>query len=266
MANELLKKADAEAMFDSIAKAYQLVLAAVGMSDDANTLGKSASNCLADVLTHTTDDSNLWIPADLADAAQRYVDNTVMGAYFLQPAADFMRAIEKHASKRESTYSDINDYLNGEGIRVHPYLRVLYSNIDPANTWALTLETTTGTLDVGNEVVALGAYAVTGAGVGTYTAGTAIDTNTYGDSLIKAVVTSAGGIGAGSDIVATIVGLDQDGSSVSTTVTITAGSAQNVEFDVASIRFASISACTNTNGTAADTWDFIARDDRVPTL
>lgn len=268
MANELLKLADAQAIFDSIAKQYQLVLAAIGEAADANTFNKGADNARADVLTHTTDDSNLWLAADLGDAAIDFVTATVMStsaAYFMAPALDFMRAIERHAVKRNADYSDVNDWMAGVGLKVHPYCRSIFTKISAEHVWPLTLETTTGTLDSGNEVADLGVYDITGSGAGTWTAGTAIVTTTYGDGLIK-IIATGGAIGAGSDIVLTITGTDYDGSTVNTTATMPAGSAENTEVDVASSRFVSITSVTNTNGTSGDQITFRPRDDRAPTL
>lgn len=268
MANETLKLADAQAVFDSIAKQYQLVQEAIGLAADANTYNIGASNCQADVLLHTQDDDNLWLAADLGDAAIAFLAGTQMdtqAAYFMGAAKDFIQAIERHVTKRNTAYTDINDWMVDIALKVHPYCRSIYTTISSEHVWPLTLETTTTTIDEGNEVADLGVLDVTGSGTGTYTAGTAIVTATYGDTLIKAICTG-GAIGAGSDLVLTIIGLDYDGSSANGTVTITAASAENTEFDVSTARFASITSCTQTNGTSGDQLTFRPRDDRAPAL
>ena len=262
MANELLTKSAAEAIFDSIAKQYQLMLAGVGTDAvEADTYAKGADNFRADIAAAIG--SNMWL-ADLADAATAYSAAAQMSGAFLAGAGDVMRAIEQHVRKRHPAYQNINDWLSDKGIKVHPYCKAILPTIATTNVWPLTLETTDTTNDEGNEVASPGHYAVTGAGTGTFTAGTALNTALYGDGLIKAVCTHA--IGAGTDLVVTITGKDVDGTTVTATVTITAGSASATEFDVASTRFASITATTHTNGTALDAWTYIFRDDRVPTL
>lgn len=269
MANELLKLADAQAIFDSIAKQYQLVLAAIGESADANTFNKGADNCRADVLTHTTDDSNIWLAADLGDAAIAYVAATVMSdqaAYFMAPAKDFIRAIERHVCKRNADYSTINDWMAAVALKVHPYCRSIYPTISAEHVWPLTLDTTDSTLDDGNEVSDITVLSVTGAATGTISTAVPIDTTMYGDALIMMVATG-GAIGAGSDLVVTITGTDYDGSSAGpVNATMPAGSAENTEVDVASTRFATITSVTFTNGTSGDEITFRPRDDRVPTL
>lgn len=265
MASELLKKADFEAIADSIAKQYQIVMAAVGKNADTNTFNKGADNTAADVLSLTTSGSNMWIAADLGDAAEAFKANSKMGTYFMQPAADFLRAVERHAAKRNATLTTINDYLEFIDSRVHPYLRSVYPNIAATNTWALTKDTTTGTIDAGNESADLGVYSITGAGAGTLGSKQAIDLSKYGDSLVKLVVTSAG-IAAGSNLSVTLIGKDQEGNTVQAVVSVTAGSAQNATFNVESIRFAEITSVTHTNGANGDQLTIRPRDDRSPTL
>ncbi len=269
MANELLKKADAEAIFDSFAAQYQLVLAAIGQSGESNTLNLGATNAQTDVLTHTNADSNLWLAADLGDAVGAFITATQMNTqagYFMAPAADMMKAMERHAVKRNTAYADINAWLSDIGIIVHPYCRSIYGNITPANVWPLTLESTTGTHDAGNESADLAVWDVTASATGSITSGTAIDSTIYGDGLIKAVVTNAGGIGAGSDLVFTINGKDHADATVQGTITVSAAAAQNTEFDVLTVRFSSITSITHTNGTSGDQVTFRPRDDRSPAL
>lgn len=265
MANELLKKADFEAIADSIAKQYQIMLASVGKNADTNTLSKGAANARDDVLSLTTSDSNLWLAADLGDAAEHFVAMAKMGSYFMQPAADLLRAIERHAAKRNAALTDINKYLTHIGSMVHPYLRVIYPGITAGNTWPLTKDTTVGTLDAGAETPDMGVYAITGAGVGALGSQNAIDLTKYGDALVKLVVTSTT-IGAGSNLVVTVTGKDRLGAVVQGTATVTAGAAQNTAFNITSVRFAEITSVSHTNGSNGDQLTIRPRDDRSPAL
>jgi len=268
MANEILKLADAQAIFDSAAKAYQHMLAAVGTSAaEASTLAKSADNFHTDILTHVNADSNLWLATDVGGGADAFIAAAVMGASFMAPWKDAIMTLERHVVKRNTAYTDINDWMVDIVLRVHPYCRTIYNKINATNTWPLTLETTTTTNDEGNEVVKMATFTVSGAAAGTLSATTDIDTTVYGDTLIKLQCTKVGGLGTGGgDLVVTINGADEDGSAVTGTGTITNTSAENAEFEVATTRYASISSITLTNGSAADTFDVIARDDRAPTL
>ena len=156
MANQLLQKADAEAIFDSIAKAYLHMLVAVGTADaEASTLAKCADNLYEDVLAIVKSDDNLWL-SDLTDGALKFKNDAVMSAYFMGPAGDIVRTIERHVCKRDSDYKTINDWLEDKGIKVHPFVRMVYAQISVVHTWPLALSTTSGTHLAGHHCAALG--------------------------------------------------------------------------------------------------------------
>lgn len=264
MSNQLLQKANAEAIFDSIAKQYQIMLAAVGTdAAEATTYAKGASNLNDDLASLIA--SNLWL-ADLADSVAAFTEAAQMSGAFMQAAGDVIRAIEQHVRKRHPAYLSLNDWLAGVGIKVHPYCKAIHSAIAAAHVWPLNLETTDGTNDEGNEVANLGVITMASAGTPGLTALTAINKGLYGDGLIKLVVDKSGGLGAGSALLVTLTGKDFNDSTVTGAMTVTAAAADKAEFDVPSTRFCSITSVTVTNGTAADKLLIQFRDDRTPTL
>jgi len=117
-------------------------------------------------------------------------------------------------------------------------------------------------------ITALGQYDATGAPTGTFTDGSAVDTDFYGDADCEVTVL-VNPIG-GNDLVLAITGTNEDGDVITGAVTVPTGTLAGVSVDIVPTvtgeRFADITAVTNSNGTAGDSVSIQTKLDRVISL
>jgi hypothetical protein len=118
-------------------------------------------------------------------------------------------------------------------------------------------------------VTAMGTFAVSGAGAGTFTDGDAIDGNLYGPSDCELeVITAAGGPGSVS-LVATVIGTDENGAEVTGSATFASaseGDKENVTPDQVGKQFQDITDITITGGASGDEFKIQSKVDRAVSL
>lgn len=235
-------------VLDSIAKGVALFEAAVGTGSEADTLSKGAANNVTTL--QSVADSQ--VQADLmtafrarAEAMKSASLDRVLGGAAIQ------RVLSKHYGE---SAAGLNQYLKTNDSRVHPNLTDIGFQIDPENVFAPAA------------VDPVASFAVTGAGAGTFAAGSSIDTTLYGKANMKVKTTSL--IGA-STITATVTMTKIDGSSESKQVTIPNSTAANTEFNVGTPGTDMYIGCTAiaiTGGTNGDAFKVISAVERTIAL
>jgi hypothetical protein len=116
-------------------------------------------------------------------------------------------------------------------------------------------------------VTSLGSFVASGAAAGTFTDGDLIDGNLYGPADLEVIITAKGG--AQVDLVATITGTDENGSTitgVATVVALDVGGTADVVPDQTGAKFQDITNVTITGGAADDAFTVRSKEDRTPSL
>lgn len=261
----------AKGIFDSMAAQVKILVVAYGrLGTDSGTIASGANSQIGK--SSAEFDTNVELARDFASIVLSYAISAKMTP---QPAAtliDTLRAFEKHV-QNEGSYADINDYLSSSAgahtaYKVHAYLREIWPEILPANVWPLSIDTTTGTVDDGNEHPTL--YTFESDGAGGADTGTAVGTDvpaaSYGDCLLKGWVVTGKSVTTGASM--TIGGTDQNGNGVSLDFTTTAITGPNPFAITGTTRFMTVTSVTETGTTlsAGDMFELIPKDDRAPTL
>lgn len=227
---------------DSYAQAIREIIDAIGDEDSAGTVAAFAADA-RNTITAFSDPDEAQMTADLIDAAIEVCTQigrtTNLATYF----SAFNAAVTRHIG------GDVNTWLALGSSRVHYYFR------QGGNT-ALTPK------NVFPPATALGSFAVTGSGAGTFTDGSAVDTSLYGGAQISVKTTHA--IGA-ADINLTISCLDEDGNVDTVTGTIPDGTLINttIELGTAADRIADVTDVEITGGTADDAFTIQTVEDRT---
>lgn len=236
-------------LLDSIAKQVDLFDAAIGLTGaEANTVSKGAANNVA-TLQAVADAS---VQADLMPAFRARAEAVKAGALErVLGGAAIQRVLGAHYG---AAAGGLNQYLQQQDARVHPNLRKVGFQIDPANAFTPTAV----------DPVAL--FAVGGSGVGTYTAGADVDTEQYGKAAMRIRTTSVIGAAA---IVATLTMKRADGSTESKVLNIGAGTSSGVEAAIGTPGTDLYIGCTGisiSGGTTGDGFKVVSVVERTITL
>lgn len=233
-------------VLDSLAKGIQLFEAGIGVStSEPDTLAKGAANNVATLV-------------DLADADVAGLVQAFASRADLVIAPALYRALqgERLLSALDAHYGGaggLNATLTTAGKRVHPDVRKIGIQLDAVNAFP-------------PEVVSLASFTVTGAGAGTYTAGTPVDRSLYGKA--NCVVRTATLIGATPiDVTCTMQKID--GTTESKVVTIGAGTASGTSVDIGTHDTDMYVACTLitiTGGSAGESFTVRTEVERTVTL
>ena len=166
------------------------------------------------------------------------------------PAGNYFGAISEYLTALNAALGGLNDWLADNGLYISSQLRKVFAQLQARYTFP--------------PVTDFGSMAVSGSGTGTWTEQDSVDTDLYGDGLIEFVTESLIGV---ADIVATIVGIDFDGDTVTTSGTIPDGTADATVVAIAgTTRFAAITSVTFTGGTAADAFRIQTKFDRAAAI
>ena len=179
----------------------------------------------------------------------------LMASFKIQLDQLFSAEIENHI-RRQSDLSFSEYWAQENSDRIPPEFASMFRGqshfIAPALVWPA--------------YAILGSFVVSGAGAGIFTDGDAIDLLQYGAADLQAEVLVAA---TTVTLVATITGLDQNGSVMTGTATFVAanvGDKVDVVPDVANAQFADITDISITGGAATDAFRVQVKADRTPSL
>jgi hypothetical protein len=237
-----LTQAEYIALTDCYAQAIREMIDAIGDEDTPGTVADYAADARNEITAFTMPDE-AQLTADLIDAAIEVCTQIGYTRNLATFFSTFNAAVTRHLGQ------DVNTWLALGSDRVHYYFRqggnsaLLPANVFPPAT-------------------ALGSFAVTGSGAGTFTDGDAVDTTLYGGAQISVKTTHAIGAVA---IGLTITCLDEDGEEVEVTGTIPENTLNDatIELGTAADRIVDVTAVEITGGTADDAFTVQTVEDRT---
>lgn len=236
------------AILDSLAKGAEILDSALGEdSGDAGSVAAGAANNLATLFDQVDDADEIPQLIGAFDRRRALVTATA-----LLPALQGARIGQALDTHYGGTGSLVR-FLAQQDARVHPDLRRIGISIDAPQAFPPA-------------VVALGTFAVSGAGAGTFTVGDAIDRAHYGKANVVVRTTSLIGAAA---IVATLTLTRIDGTSTTQDVTIPGGTVSGDDIDVGvhgTDMFVACTLVTITGGTAGDAFAVRTEVERVLAL
>ena len=173
---------------------------------------------------------------------------------------DFIKALESHLRRLEDV--GISDYWEAEQ---YPTYRIPSQFAEIARSISLYLKASL----CFPPVTAMGTFAVTGVGAGTFTDGSAIDGNLYGPGDCEVKITAAAGGPGTVSFVATVTGTDENGAVMTGTATVVSKSVDDVVAVVpteADKKFQDITNITITGGANGDAFKIQSKVDRSVSL
>lgn len=233
-------------VLDSIAKGVELFEAGIGVStSDANTLAKGAANNVA-TLVAVGDADVAGLISTLSRRAELVIAPRL---YRALQGAPLMTALDAHYGST----GGLNQILRSNDRRVHPNVCKIGIAVDSINTFC-------------PEAITLASFAVTGAGAGTLTPGSSIDTTQYGKA--NCILRTGTVIGA-TPIEATCTMRRIDGTTETKLVTVPGGTAADTDIDIGTHGTDMYIACTNitiTGGSAGESFTVRTEVERTLTL
>lgn len=228
---------------DYLAQAIEVLLTAKGVEDSAATAAAYAA-AMRNAITALPDPDEADITVDLLPSAIALVAKIELESQVSSLFAGFNSAITSHLG------SDVNTLLSAAGLRVHHY-------------WKRAGNTALLAANCFPPVTILGTFAVTGAGAGTFTDGSSVDTAKYGGAQIELEVINQE-IGAANVDVTVTVTLS-DGSSDTRAGQIPSGSivGATVQLGASSDRIIGITNVTVLLGTNGDDFQVQTVEDRT---
>lgn len=242
MAQRKLTVAEYIALTDAYADGIAVMFAAKGLEATPATL---AAYCAAvrNTITAFAAPDEADITVDLLPAAMACVDRAELESDVASLFAGFNAAVLGHLG------SDLNAWLTADGSRVH-------------HLWRRGGNTAIQPVNVFPPVTILGSFAVTGAGAGVFTDGSAVDLTRYADAQLEVEVINQPIGGANVDV--TVVGTNRLGGAYSETVQIPSGSivGTKVAIGTSADRCANVTNVTIENGTNGDDFQVQTKEDR----
>lgn len=236
-------------VLDSIAAGVGLFREALGESAaDTGTIAEGARNNVLTLLGEVDDDNDLG--ALILEFQRRQAAVLAGELYRTLQGERIMAALDAHFGGT----GGLNRFLAGQGVRVHPNLRLIGIQVDAEHAMPPA-------------VVTLGSYAVTGSGAGTLTAGSAVDTSLYAKANVV-LRTTVAAIGAAA-ITVTATLRTRDGSTEQQVVTIPALSTEGTTVDVGTPGTDMYVGLVDVNiagGTAGDGFDIRTKVERALAL
>jgi hypothetical protein len=245
------------AFSDSLGVQLDRLKTALGTGSQGGSVSKAAKTNLARIQTAVapTGGNDAQVGADMLDKSIAHLANVTSGS---AKCYELLRGdydnLKDHIRQRGGTNNtfDLQADVNGGTDRYSPSFAEL----------ARGLSGTLLAVNVYPPVTSLGTYAVSGAGAGVYTDGSAIDTTLYGGADIEAEATTAA-----TNIAITAVGIDVDGAETNCTGTLNGVLGTKVNLTAANgkkivnIKPASV---TITGGAAAEAFKIQSKVDRTP--
>lgn len=164
-------------ILDSVAKSVDILATAFGVEGietDSISAGAAANRYLLETYPVTD------VQADLVPAFARRAEMVRAGkVYVVLQGAMLQRALDRHYGFQG--VGDLNGFLKWADARVHPNLKLIGMQIDSGNVFMPDI------------VDPVAVYEGTGAGVGTFTIGSTIDTTQYGNTQFEVFIYQMGG-------------------------------------------------------------------------
>lgn len=235
-------------LLDSIAAGVARFESGIGVSGSvANTTAKGAANNVATLLAVADATVETDLLSVFGARAAAVVAASLYGALY---GAALQRALDRHYG----SVAGLNAALATAGVRVHPDLRKIGFQIDAPNAFCATV------------VDPVASYVVTGAGAGTFTAGSDLDTTVYGKANLSVVVTHAIG---GVNLVATLSLKRIEGTRETRTVTMPALSLIGASVAIGTPgadMYVGVTSVTVAGGTAGDAFKVVSGIERTVAL
>jgi hypothetical protein len=195
----------------------------------------------------------------IADLYKAFVgEKSLMPYYMLNLNHEAIKSLEHHLRRLEGV--GISDYWEAEQYPTH---RIPPKFAQIARTIGFYLKASL----VFPTVTAMGSFAVTGAGTGTFTDGSAVDGDLYGPANLELEVTAKGG--ASVSLVATVIGKDENGAEVTGSgefVAADVGGKVDVTPDQAGKKFLDVTNITITGGASGDEFKVQSKVDRAVSM
>ena len=241
--------AELQAVSDSIAKQKQILDTAVGTTTTADSIlyGMQAN---ADRIDGYGEDA-------IADLYKAFVgEKAQMPSFKLELMHQGIMALENHFQRLEG--QSISEYWEAQNsTRMCPEFAQLCRSIglyiDPSLVFA--------------PQTSMGSFAVSGVDTGVFTDGSAIDGNLYGPADCEGIITAVGG--ASVSLVATVTGTDENGATVTGTITFSSAVLNDtVDFvpDQTGKQLQDVTNVTITGGADGDGFTVRSKADRSPSL
>lgn len=235
-------------LLDSVAKQVELCETAFGATGaEVGTIAKGGENNVATILAA----ADIQVQSDLASIVQGRALNLHAGvAERILHGAPLQRALDRHYGG----VGGLNEFLVSEDERVHPLLRNIGFRIDPLRAFSPTV------------VDPVASFVLTGAGAGTFTYGSALNTDLYGKARMRLRTTTL--IGA-SPITVTLSMKTEQNTVVLKQVVVAGGTASGTEADIGTAGVDLYIACvgiTVAGGTAADGLKVLSQVERAIAL
>jgi hypothetical protein len=236
-------------LLDSVAKQVEVCEGAFGLlGTETGTVSKGAANNVATIQAI----ADVQVQADLSAVVRQRASLVLAGvigqALYGPP---LQRALDRHYG---ATVGSLGRFLETQDARVHPLLRSVGFQIDPLRAFCPVV------------VDPVASFTLTGAGAGTFTAGTPIDTTQYGKA--RMVLEAETLIGA-SPITVSCAMRKENGTQETKVVTVPAGTASGTTFSIGTAGVDLYVAClsiTVAGGTAADAVTVKSQIERVIAL
>jgi len=236
-------------LLDSVAKQVEVCQGACGVTGaEAGTVGLGAANNVATIQAIADAQVQADLSAVVRTRASLVLAGVILQAFYGPP---LQRALDRHYG---TTYGSLGRFLEQQGARVHPALRLIGFQIDPLRAFCPTVVDPVATL------------VLTGAGAGTFTAGTAIDTTQYGKAGMVLETTTL--IGS-STLTVSCAMRTELGTLVTKTVEVPSGTASGVTFAIGTAgvdRYVACVGLTVAGGSAADAVKVKSQIERVIAL
>lgn len=247
----VISGANLKTNIDSLAKQISLLETTIGDTSTASTILYGLAQCISRVDGYDEDvQSDLY---KILVAEKEIVERLKTKLNHL-----IITAIENHIRRLED--EGLSDYWEAQN---YPTYRMPPEYAETARSIGHYLKAEL----VWPPVTAMGTFAVSGAGAGTFTDGDAIDGNLYGPGDCELEVTAVGG--ASVSLVATVTGTDENGATVTgeaTFSTASLGDKVDVTPDQAGKQFQDITNITITGGASGDEFTIQSKVDRALSL
>jgi hypothetical protein len=236
-------------LLDSVAKQVLVCEGAFGLTGtEPGTVSLGAANNVATLQAV----ADAQVQADLSAVVRQrasVVKASVIALALYGPP--LQRALDRHYGE---TSGSLGRFLQAQGARVHPALRAIGFQIDPLQAFCPVV------------VDPVASFVLTGAGVGTFTPGTAIDTTLYGKARMVLQTTTA--IGA-APLTVSCAMKRENGTQETKVVSVPANTVNGAEFSIGTSGvdlYVSCTAITVSGGTAADAVKVKSQIERTVTL
>jgi len=219
----------------------------IGDGTTSNSLSKAAVNIRDDVLGLDDEDQELDLLQPSVNLRTALTTTELIDK--LNEVRTWLTDLRAHVG------GNISTFLTGESEEVHWAFALTYYN---AFTERLSAAA------VFSPIVDMGDWLSSGAGAGTFTDGSAIDTVLYATAQLEAYIPTGVTIGAGS-LVLTVTCVKADNTTEDKDVTITDGAGAGTTFDIGSASdvYKDISAVSAAGGVASDAVEFRNKQPRT---